>query len=71
MRLRSVLLAAVAAFAFASALSASAQSAQSDPFCDFCLSKCDIRYNNCISNGNDEAVCYERYMLCANGCGCG
>lgn len=65
---RRTLLAAVAVFAFAGTF-AVAVGAQSDPWCDYVLRKCQDRYNACMRI-RDQAFCEPLYVACVQDSGC-
>lgn len=35
---------------------------------DYCMSSCEIQYNHCTTNNNDESYCKEQYQPCIQGC---
>lgn len=61
---RPVLLTAIAAFTFAAGFSATAGAG----WYETCNTRCQQRYQACVANGNDEAVCYERLLQCQGVC---
>ncbi len=61
---RPVVFVALAAFGLAAGFSAAAGAGAYEA----CHARCQQRYQACVANGNDEAVCYERLLQCQGVC---
>ncbi len=68
MKLQTLVLSAVAAFAFGAALAIG--SVQAAGGCITCHNKCDTNFEACLAAGTSYATCSSRLTLCRRGCGC-
>ncbi len=68
MQLKTLALAALAAFAFGAGINAAPAEAAVN--CFDCHNSCDMKYDACLIAGTDPSICASSDYLCRRRCGC-
>lgn len=68
MKLKTLALAAIAAFAFGAGVNAGP--AEAAVGCFACHDRCDTNFDACLAAGTPYATCVSRANLCHRSCGC-
>lgn len=68
MKLKTLALAAIAAFAFGVGINVAP--AEAAVGCLACHNRCDTNFDACLAAGTAYATCYSRATLCHRSCGC-
>lgn len=68
MKLKTLALAALAAFAFGAGINVAP--AEAAVGCLACHNRCDTNFDACLAAGTDINICFSRLERCGRSCGC-